>query len=159
MTQTLDAARDWLRDRVDDGEECPCCRQFAKVYKRKLNAGMARVLIAMYRKAGTDWTYLPHVDLKDGEKRRTVGHSGEMCMTRYWGLIEAYPDTKREDGSSRVGWWRLTPLGVEFVLGRTQVPKYARVYSSRCLGLTGDPVSITDALGTKFNYADLMAGV
>lgn len=157
---SLAEAKEWLRAQLREGAPCPCCTQLAKVYRRKLNAGMARVLIRMFKKAGLDWTYLPHVDLQPGERRRAVGHSGEMCMTRYWGLIEGMPDdVRREDGSSRVGWWRLTPRGADFVRGGLTVPKYALVYDGRCLGLEGDQVGIRDALGSKFNYAELMAGV
>ena len=34
---TLDEAKAWLRDQVDDGAHCPCCGQFAKVYKRRIH--------------------------------------------------------------------------------------------------------------------------
>ena len=88
-----------------------------------------------------------------------VPHQGGYgTLGHYWGLMEQ-ADGQREDGSNRVGWWRLTMLGQEFVMRRTTVPQYARVYNGRCLGLVGDPVDIRTALGTKFNYDDLMRGV
>jgi hypothetical protein len=52
-TITLGAARDWLRDRLDDGERCPCCTQLAKTYRRRIHATLAKALITMYQHGGT----------------------------------------------------------------------------------------------------------
>jgi hypothetical protein len=41
-------------------------------------------------------------------------------------------------------------------MGNTSVPRYAQIYASECLGLTGEPVTIFDALGEHFNYRELM---
>lgn len=143
----LEHARQWLQDRLDDGEHCPCCTQFAKVYKRKINAAMALVLLEMLRAGGEgEYVHLP-----------TIRVGGDTAKLAYWGLIEE-DEATREDGSKRTGWWRVTPLGVRYARNQVTLPKYARVFDSQCLGLVGDPVGITDALGTKFNYADLMAG-
>lgn len=147
---SLSAAQEWLRDRVDDGETCPCCTQFAKVYRRKLTAPVAQVLIAMYRHAGTGWVHLPELGLSRGDEAKA----------RYWKLIEQPADAEREDGSKRVGYWRLTPLGVEFVHNRARVAKYARIYDGRCLALDDtETVSIVDVLGAKFDYRQLMEGI
>ena len=56
---TLADARDELRDLVNDGHRCPCCTQFAKVYRRKIHSTTARELIGFYRAAHRDWFYLP----------------------------------------------------------------------------------------------------
>jgi hypothetical protein len=44
------------------------------------------------------------------------------------------------------------------VLNRSLVPTYAQIYDGRCLGYDGEPVSIVDALGKKFDYHELMEG-
>jgi hypothetical protein len=145
----LGEARDWLRERIDDGEACPCCGQFAKVYRRTINSGMAVLLLALYRAAQPgEWVKVPSLG----------GQGGDITKCRYWELIEPQPDLTRDDGSNRTGWWRLTYRGVEFILDRLAVPKYARVYDGRLLNLTGPPVTIRDALGARFNYDELMAG-
>lgn len=139
-----------LLSRLDEGTKCPACNQFAKVYRRKITAPMAKVLIAMWRAAGWDFIHLPSLGLSRGDEAKA----------RYWGLIEEYPDGEREDGSTRVGVWRLTSKGVSFVHNRLRVPKYALIYDGKCLYLDDDEtVSISDALGTKFNYRELMEGV
>ena len=141
---SLKEAQDWLRSRINDGEKCPCCTQFAKVYRRKIHAGMARMLIVMYRRAGTDWIYLPDVPQK----------SRDGTGLQWWHLIEE-DKRPREDGG-RSGNWRVTNYGALFIERQVTVPTYAKVYDGRCLGHTGPPVSIVDCLGKKFDYEELM---
>ena len=45
------------------------------------------------------------------------------------------------------------------MLGKVDVQSHAKVYNGQCLGLYGQKVSIATVLGTRFNYAELMAGV
>lgn len=142
---TLGEARAELRQLVRDGERCPCCDQFAKVYRRKLNSGMARSLIAMWRTAGTSWVHVPTA---------LDARSREEGKLRYWGLV-VESDEERDDGG-RAGWWQVTDLGAQFVLGQLRVPQYAHVYDGRCLGLHGDPVMIRDCLTDRFSYEELM---
>lgn len=148
---TLTQAQAWLRNRVNEGERCPCCNQFAKVYRRKINSGMARALVAMYRYAGTDWLHKPTALSGLGAAAR------DESLLRYWSLIEEA--TEPRDDGGRAGWWRVTPHGEQFLLGHATVPKYVFVYDGRLLSLDqSERVSIHDALGDRFNYGDLMAG-
>lgn len=149
MDTPLSEAQQWLRNRVDKGDNCPCCSQFAKVYRRKINAGMAQALIVMYRQSGGSWFRMPSI--------AHLWQSRDEAALAYWGLIEEAQEP-REDGG-RAGWWRLTQAGMLFASNRGTVPKYARVYNGRCLGLTGDPQSIIDALGNRFDYTELMRGI
>jgi hypothetical protein len=154
---TLKAARDILRTQVMGGgaPRCPCCGQTAKVYKRALPSATARVMIALYRAGATNGTYVFLPDLLDGMKG-TPHQGGYGTLAHFWGLMEVQPG-ERADGSKRVGWWRLTPQGVAFVEGRARAPKFARLYAQRCLGFTGEPITIRDALGNKFDYNELMS--
>jgi len=144
---SLAEARGWLRDNLDSGARCPCCTQIAKVYRRRIHAAMARDLCHVHSACGVEWFHV----------RTALGHDGgDFAKLAYWSLVEE--STGRRDDGGRVGWWRITDHGRAFVLGQARVPKYARIYDGRCLGLTGDPVSIRDALGSRFNYDDLMEG-
>lgn len=144
----VSVARQWVRDHADDGVDCPVCTQLAKVYRRKIHAAMARDLIIARRVAGPDWFHV----------RTTLGHDGgDFAKLACWSLIVEY-DAVRDDGG-RAGWWRITDRGRAYVLDQLRVPKYARIYDGRLLNLTGDLVGVRDALGTRFRYDDLMAGI
>ena len=146
---TLHEARNRLRELVDDGCSCPCCTQFAKVYKRKVNSSMAVGLIAMYRAFGTEYGYV-----QDLRRQRGATDNREESKLRYWGLAEE-ENIVRPDGG-RAGYWRVTDKGAAWALDQIRIPKYARIYDGRCLGLLGEPVSIIDALGDRFDYRELM---
>lgn len=146
-TTTLDQAKTWLRSRLDHGDSCPLCGQHAKMYRRKINAGMATSLISMHRIAPTGgWVHVHAIGARSREE-------GKLA---YWGLVEEQNGVGIHGG--RAGYWRVTDAGRAFLKG-TKVPKYAKVYNGKCYGHEGDLVSIRDALGTKFNYDDLMRGI
>lgn len=147
---TLREAKGDLNVRVTSGEgvTCPCCGQLAKMYKRKINSTMARAAITMFR-AGPSAGFM-HVPSLPGDMH-------EVSQLVWWGLIEEKPG--RRDDEGRHGWWRLTKEGVEFVLGQRKVVKYMLVYDHNVIGSEGDLVDIKDALGSKFNYHELMEGI
>lgn len=149
---SLARARKLLTERVDEGVGCPCCTQFAKVYRRKVNSSMARGLIAAWREYGRGFGYLQDVRRKSGET-----DNREESKLRYWGLMEEEPKLRPDGG--RAGWWRVTDRGYEWIMGWSVVPKYAHLYDGQFLRFSGDPVTIRDALGTKFDYGELMEGV
>lgn len=145
-----------LRDAVEyvlsvaenGGGICPCCQQRVQVYKRKLASSAAYGLITMYRHHGTEFGHAPST----AELARL---GGELARLSMWGLLEEKPET-RDDGG-RAGWWRVTDLGEAFVHGLCRVPKYAHVYAGQVLMLDGrETTSVREALGDKFNYAELM---
>lgn len=143
---TLVDAQEWLRQRVEEGETCPCCTQFAKVYKRKITSTAAAGMIALYRSCGQNYGHIATIMNRQ---------QGDETKLAYWELIEE-ERVFRPDGG-RAGYWRVTDKGVVFLQNQITVPKYARVYDGRVLGLDGDEVGIIDCLGQKFNYRELMA--
>lgn len=149
---TLGEARDILRGLVDDGHRCPCCTQFAKVYRFRINASMAVAAIRIWRKGGTEWVDVSAMGLPHNLH-------AHLSKLRFWGILDKPEDMQREDGSSRVGIWRVTDRGAGWIAGRVSVPSHARIYDNRCLGLVGDPTAIRDALGQRFSYDELMRGL
>lgn len=148
---TLAEAKQWLRDRLDEGACCPVCTQRAQRYHRKLNASAVYGLIQMYRAHGMNWGHAPST----GEVARL---GGELARCRYWGLIEEL-DEKRADGG-RAGWWRVTPQGQEFILNRLHVPSHAYIYDNRLMKLDDTQlVNCEEALGRRFNYNQLLQGI
>lgn len=137
-----------LSEKLRAGTHCPVCDQYVKIYKRKLNSGMARSLIAMYRAAGTTWANVTEV---------TDRRSREEGKLAYWGLAEEFP--KGRDDGGRAGYWRVTRKGALFAQGLTTVPRYAEVRNGSCLRLFGDEITIGAALGDKYNYDEMMRGI
>lgn len=144
---TLAEARKWLRDKLlNGGCHCPLCKQYAKVYQRPLNSGMARSLITMYRTFGLEFGYIPDLPAKSREEGKLV----------HWGLVVEASEPRPDGG--RAGWWRVTERGEDFILRGLRVPKYILLYDNRFLGYE-DPnklINIRDALTEKFSLEDLM---
>lgn len=154
--QTLEGAKQWLRDRVDDGARCPCCTQFAKVYRRNLNATMAAGLIVLYRMTKPDFGYL-HVRELIPRISSFASGGGEFAKLVYWHFIEE--KIKSEDDDKRTsGWWRITDHGVAFVERRILARQRVCIYDSRNLKFDGSEVSIDVCLKKKFSYLELMNG-
>ena len=145
---SLKDAKDWLRERLEEGAHCPCCTQWSKIYKRPIHASMARDLIRSYRAVGAGaWFHLP--DLPGGMK------GGDFGKLRYWQLTEEEIEVRRADGG-RSGYWRITPLGERWIQTQAVVRKYAHIYDGQCHRLSGPNVTIIEALGEKFDYRTLM---
>ena len=146
--ETLARARQRLQARLDEGLFCPCCDQYAKRYRRKMNSGMVRSLINIYRNGYRDsleWVYIPNLSAKSREEGKIA----------YWGLLEEQQE-RREDGG-RAGWWRVTPNGEDFILRGRRIPKIAIVYNGVCVDFDGtEMVNIRDCLGDKFNLNELL---
>ena len=146
---TLDQARVWLAERVNEGVRCPCCAQMAREYRRKLNQGMAAALVRMYMAHGTAW------QLKT-ETLKGVGPAArDESLLRHWGLLEE-SQVRREDGG-RAGWWRVTDKGEMFVLGHKSVNSHIVLYANEFRGYHGDLVTIYDCIDSAFSLAELMA--
>ena len=146
---SLEDAKRELRERLDEGVTCPCCGQYAKRYRRKLNSSMSAALCWMCGQARDAWIDVPLVAPSWVLKAR------EYPKLAMWGLIEERP--KKEGSKARTsGIWRITPLGADFVRGCTEVPAYVFVYNGEVEGFTDRTTYIRKALSDRFDYAELM---
>jgi len=133
--------------------DCPVCLRPHRSYRRKLNSGMAATAIKLYRLGGgnaMDWVNVVRL-FPD-----TTHRGGEWAQIRHWGL--AMPRDKRNHAQNSPGDWRLTPLGVAFVEGRLEVPRYIETRDGVLLGKSDETTSIMGALGNAFDYAELLRG-
>lgn len=146
----LDEAQEWLRQHVDEGARCPCCTQYAKVYRWSLYGSIIKALILLHRVGGT-------TEFSSLRDIRSLGYTeqGGATRLRFWNLAEE-ERVVRSDGG-KAGYWRVTSLGEAFILGRIAIPKYAYVYDNRLLRLDGERVNVRDVLGTRFSYDELMS--
>lgn len=162
---SLEDAKKWLRARFGRGATCPCCNQFVKLYKRPFNKSMAFVLLLIaryYRRIGVkseEWLHVPSyiAEVAVGNPRRAAAVRGDWAKLKFWGLIEEKPEV-RDDGSPRVGYWRMTQLGRQFVDREVKVSSHVYIYNGEPLQRSVDEqITIDDALGTEFNYSEIMA--
>lgn len=154
---TLKDAIEWLAERLSDGAECPCCGQLAKVYKRKLNGAMAYVLLLISRYKGVDWLHVPsYINEQVEDPAVAAAIRGDWAKLTHWGLLEEMPG-ERPDGSKRVGYYKITEKGLRFARGKLRVPRHIWLYDGRSLDREDEEtVSITEAIGDKFDYSELM---
>lgn len=157
---TLAAARALVRAKRREGVDCPCCGQFAKVYRRKLSAAMAEAAIVIERATRGARSRPFHMgQLLDAEAcSRTARGGGDPMRLRFHGLVNLVPGV-RADESWRVGYYVVTDLGVKFARNEHRAPKYAYLYAQECLGVSEETVSVVEALGNYFNYKNLMSGI
>lgn len=145
-TSTLLEVEHWLSENIEAGVHCPACKQFAKIYRRKISGASVRALAALYR-ATRDGNYA-HWPTVLGRKQ------ADEAKLVHWGLVLEATE-ERPDGG-RAGYWRITELGRRWLHGETTVPKYVSLYDGRFLSFDGDEVTARQCLGVAFDLAELM---
>ena len=155
---TLADAAAWVMEQHKKGAVCPCCGQLAKRYKRKLNSSMAYalLLISRYFRTHSEWLHVPEY-LEQVCTAGPTKRGGDWAKLVHWGLIVAKDDETRADGSRRIGFYKMTPKGMDFVQGRIRVPRYAYLYAQKCIAMSPEDTSISEALGDRFDYGELMS--
>ena len=149
----LDEARKQVEEGMAKGITCPCCGQLCKLYKRKLNAGMAKALLWLVRwHIKNGWGAWVHVN--NSCDRATLKTAGDVAKLRYWHFIEAKAneDTKKRTS----GIWKMTQKGRDFVLGKITAPGHVRVYNQQVMGFSDVQITFREALGDHFDYEELM---
>lgn len=150
LDSTLDEAKQYTRENWEKGVRCPCCDQLVKLYKRPLYATIAVNLIRLYRLNRSEYHHITKILLPNSSG------GGDFAKLVYWGLVEEQPKPADDTKKRTTGMWRITDKGVQFVEKRRNIPSHVQLYDGRFLGLIGDPVSIVEVLGKKFNYEELM---
>lgn len=151
LDETVAAARERLFIEAQNGGTiCPCCDQRAQVYRRTINATMARQLITAWRSVRDNpgqWFHLG----------RAVGYAGgDIAKVKHWDLLEEATEVTRADGG-RAGYWRFTELGAAWVQGLALVRRDAYVYANRLIKVDGPHQTIQQRLGKKFDLRELLA--
>lgn len=132
--------KQFLLDNYEKGCECPACGQNVRLYKRPLNAAMARALILISKAPKANdagWVDIKSVDVR----------GGDYAKLRYWELLEA----------GEPGLWRVTQKGLKFISDQIRVPSHAHVYNDRVRGWSDEDVNIRQALGEAHDYTQLMS--
>ncbi len=156
-TESIELARSKVMHNLPHGIMCPVCDQHCKLYKRKLNSGMVRALIQL----ATVQAKFDPVGVKiwvDAAKLQLRG--GDYGKLRWWGLVEHRKLRKDEKDSGEKkdsGKWRVTQLGLQFLSGEVEVPRYAFIYNNRASMMSVETTNAPSALGDKFHFGELMS--
>lgn len=155
---TIQEGKAFLRENFEKGAKCPCCDQYVKLYKRKLTSAMVYglMLIAKAHPSKYDKSWL-HVE--DYLKSLDIPASirGDIAKLKLWGFLLP-AEGNREDGSPRNGYYQLTQQGRDFVKGRITAFSHVLIYNNSFRGFEGEQITVQEALGSKFNYDELMKG-
>lgn len=156
-TQTVYEAKKWLNGMMNTGVTCPCCGQYAKMYRRKITSTMAKCLVMIHRffqHNKVSFIHVPNYLVKVKNDGSVAG--GDVAKLKHWGLLEPVVN-ERADGSKRAGFYRITQLGKDWADGKVEIPKYAYIYNQKLYKLSDEKVFIKDALGDRFDYRELMS--
>jgi len=159
--ETIDEAQEWLAEHFESGETCPCCDQFVKLYKRKLDAGMARALIITHNEniANPDTVWFPVNDLL--KKRKISTGASTISMLKHWGLLYPKSDAPPKEGAKSAGLYCITELGTLFALDQVSVKKHIYIYNKTLFSpeeASKEFITIREALGDKYDYSEMMNG-
>ncbi len=136
---------------------CPCCQRRARINKLRIHSTLALMLARLYYAAKHSASGLPTEWIHIEQFRPSKHGSGrDFSITKHWGLAEAKPAGADDDKPSS-GLWRLTPRGVAFVLNQIGVPRFAMVMDDALVGVSGENVTMEEAVKRKFSYAELFA--
>jgi len=149
---SLGYAKTWLNNRLSDGATCPCCKQFAKLYHRPFNSGMAHSLIWLVR-AFTETKHDGYIHVPS-MCTRAVMRNREFDKLALHGVAETI---QSEDPTVRSsGYWRPTALGIAVVKAGGTIHKSLDVYNGKIVSRSAAMIGIREALGQKFDYEELM---
>jgi len=152
--KTFDAVRDEFHTKLGRDSEaiCPCCDRLVKIYRRKLNSGMAHSLIWLVK------AYQDNPGWIDVQKKapRYVVASREIGKLAHWGLVS---QRENDDKTKRTsGLWRPTTQGIEFSKNLIPMESHVFLLDNEVQGFSKSQVYIQDALGSKFDYQEVMNG-
>lgn len=151
--ETLAQATEWLEAHLDDGADCPCCGQTAKVYRRKLNAEKVRALAWLASVSSPSSAF---VHLSTTAPAWVLAAGGEVAKLRHWGLAEQAPNDNPKTRTS--GHWRVTARGLAFLNGAS-APAHVLLFNNKVVGFAeADTTVVEAAQAGGFDYRALMEG-
>jgi len=145
--KSIAEAKQYLRNNYKKGTVCPCCNKYVKAYKRKLNSGIARSLIIMY-KLEAFWFDNKYIHVQNEfAKLKLRATTMDYAYAEKWELIV--------DGDE-IGTWTLTKKGVDFVANKIVLPDHCLVYNGNVYSWSNNLINIEHALTESFDYQKLM---
>ncbi|RKY28465.1 MAG: hypothetical protein DRP83_00770 [Planctomycetota bacterium] len=132
------------------GTHCPVCSKFVKVYRRKLHNEMARFLIKLVHAYKRYPRYYTMRELFPGNNKS----ASDGSYLVHWGLVERSDATN--EAQAPAGSYRPTDKGLRFAHNNEFVPTHVHLLNNEVVGWSDRQTNIRTALGSKFNYEELM---
>lgn len=153
--KTIVEAKEHLRESWKEGTDCPCCGQHVQLYDYKLFATSAFALMKLYSLSEERPDIYFHIS-EYAEASKGSPRAPHFAELRFWGLISKQENSDPTKKSS--GYWCITQKGREFVEGKILLPSRILVYNNKFQGFSdkASSIPIQEALGNKFDYAELM---
>lgn len=141
--------------KTSDGFNCPCCTRWAKMYSMPVHRNMCRKLFACAKLNYTRGIeYATMFQIFEADPCPTLS-MGNFTYLRFWGLVITKPAALLK-ADEKVDGWRVTQLGLDFINGRTEIPKHALIFGNRCFGFSDKKTSFKEAAKHDFNLAELL---
>jgi len=140
---TIEEAKVILRERIEKGADCPCCNQFVKKYKRKLNSGMAITLARIYQHHRQEF-----IDVKDFLRLHKFTNSHDWTLLKHWKFLKTDADGRK---------WQITDVGVFWLLTENaKTWSHISMYNNKFMGFSKETITFKKALSNHFDYDELM---
>lgn len=141
---------DYLKVLQGDGGHCPCCKRFGKYNGFTITHKNAQALVWIYQSAAVDgWVNTAKNAPREFMRAKT------FTNMRYWGLIEAHPNDRKEVKGS--GYWRITQKGVDYIHGKMRLPKKVFIYNRKLVGYGEQQVYFKECFKEYFNLEEAMS--
>jgi len=150
MERTLKEAKQSLRINFIKGSHCECCGQFVKLYKRKLNSGMAITLYQIWK-----YNKFSYVNVKSFLREQGFQNNHDWTLLRHWGFLEE--KIEKDDIRKSSGVWRITPMGLKFIMNELETKKHVLLFDNKFQGWSDETTTMEQSLGNKFKYPELMS--
>lgn len=142
----LDEVQNYVQDHLEQGLNCPACGGHAKMYPRALTKSLVTRLARLHAKHGLGWFDLAAT--RDWKSR-------DEAMMQYWGLLQYTHHKPGQSEGSKDGWWRVTPIGRDFLSAVITLPRVAHVYNGQVHYYSGQNIAVTDVI-KNFSINELL---
>lgn len=153
--QTIEEAKQYLRDNYKKGVICPVCTQTVRLWKWKMNSEMAFYLIKLNNlcKKEERFYHIKEIYSEDNYSGHFSG--GHFAKLAHWDLIEEMEKDPERTEKRTSGKWIITQKGKDFAENRINVFERVKLFNQKRYGYEGKEITIQQALGNKFNYTEL----
>jgi hypothetical protein len=151
--RTLAEAQEEVRKGALGGTTCGCCGGHVRVYRRRLNAGMAYAVARLAveeRATGRQGHHLRQLLLRHGY------HTGDYCYLVHWKVLSRQKLGSVEEYAT--GHFRLTARGMAFARGEVALPAEVLLFGKQVLGFSRQKLTLHEALGQRFKLEELLGG-